>query len=390
MKILVIPSWYPPKSGHFFQELSEALHSENNQVDVLVNTNTSLKKFEYKNLFKKNVFHNESGLYVYRSVFYKIPKLNFLSSKLWVRKTYKLYLKYSKTHGHPDIIHTHSSMWAGVVAEKIHKRFSIPYVISEHRGRFVYNTEESKKLLASKYLPLIQKALKKASLITCVSPALCPKLIDIEPSVKEKLNIIPNTIDSENFTLSTLKHPETEFIWFSLGKLYPVKGFDILLKALKIVKSKSDKNVSLKIGGDGEDYKKLSALKKSLNLDTNVTFLGHLNKKEVISEMQDSHAFVLSSRFEAFGVVFIEANACGLPIVGTNVGGPSYIINKQNGVSVESENPEKLAEGMLFVMENYSKYNKQEIRNMTIKKYDKHHIAKKYCDEFSKIISGEN
>jgi len=387
MKILVIPSWYPPKSGYFFQELNEALRQENNDVDVLVNTITSLKKFNPKTLFQKNIYHKENGLNVFRNTFYNIPKLNFLSNKLWIRNTYKRYVEYYKKNGHPDIIHVHSSIWAGVVAYKINKRFSVPYVLTEHRSRFIYNTEEAKKLLPEKYYPLIKNALKNASLITCVSPALSTKLIDIESSVKDKLRIIPNTVDTEDFKLTKIESPKKTFVWFALGKLNPVKGFDILLYAMHDVIKKTEKKISLRIGGDGPEYKNLLRLRKSLNLEKNIVFLGKLTRNEVINEMQKAHAFVLPSRFEAFGVVYIEALACGLPVIGTDAGGQTSIINKQNGCIAEPENPESLARAMLELIKNYSNFNKEEIRNTVIRKYAKNTVAKEYCNQFSDIIN---
>lgn len=387
MKILVIPSWYPPNSGRFFQELSEALSGENNSVDVLVNTITSLKKFQLKTLFNKNVYHNEAGLNVYRNKFYNIPELNFLSNRLWIQNTFKRYVKYSEKNGHPDIIHAHSSIWAGVVASKINKRFSVPYVITEHRSRFVYNTDEAKKLLPEKFFPLIKTALQNASLITCVSTALNNKLIDIEASVKDKIITIPNTVDTNDFKPGNIEKPEDTFRWFSLGKLNYVKGYDILLNAFSELKTKTDKNTILRIGGDGPEYKKLLQLRKFLKLGKNVVFLGKLSRHDVITEMQNAHAFVLPSRFEAFGVVYIEAAACGLPVIGTDAGGQKSIINKNNGYIIEPENQNHLTNAMAELMKNYNSFNKQEIRELTIEKYNKTSIAKEYCRQFSKIIN---
>lgn len=387
MKILVIPSWYPPNSGRFFQELNEALYEENNTVDVLVNTITSFKNFQFKHLFNKNVCHNEAGLNVYRNKFYNIPKLNFLSNRLWIQNTFNRYVEYSEKNGHPDIIHAHSSIWAGIVAYKINRKFKVSYVITEHRSRFVYNTEEAKKMLPEKYFPLIKKALKNASLITGVSPSLNKKLIDIEESVKDKIIIIPNTVDTNIFKPINIEKPEDTFRWFSLGKLNYVKGFDILLKAFSELKNKTDKNIVLRIGGDGPEYKKLLQLRKFLNLEKNVVFLGKLGRNDVITEMQNAHAFVLPSRFEAFGVVYIEAAACGLPVIGTDAGGQRSIIDKNNGYIVEIENINALTNAMADLIKNYNLFNKQNIRDLTIEKYNKTSVAKEYCRQFSKIIN---
>ena len=387
MKILVLPSWYPPKGGRFFQELSEALLKENNSVDVLVNEVSSIKTFRFDSFFNKTVHSNESGLNVYRSTFYNIPKFDFLSNKLWIKQTFKSYVEYAKHAGHPDIIHVHSSIWAGVVAQMINKAFSVPYVITEHRSRFIYNTGEAKKMLPDKFFPYIKKALKSASLITTVSPALNAKLIDIESSVKVKIITIPNTVDVNDFQFSEITEPKNDFIWFSLGNLTHVKGMDILLNAFSEVVKKSKKTIIMRIGGDGPEYNKLFQLRKKLQLEKNVAFLGNLTRKQVIKEMRNSHAFVLPSRFEAFGVVYIEALSCGIPVVGTDAGGQSSIINKDNGYLVESESVEKLTEAMDQMMKNYNSFNKHEIRDFVVSKYEKSVVAKEYCKQFSKIIN---
>ena len=388
MKILVLPSWYPPKGGRFFQELSEALLKENNSVDVLVNENSSIKNFNFDSFFNNNIHSDETGLNVYRSTFYNIPKLDFLSNKLWIKQTFKSYVKYAKQAGHPDIIHVHSSIWAGVVAQMINEKFSVPYVITEHRSRFIYNTDEAKKMLPKKFFPYIKKALKAASLITTVSPALSTKLIDIESSVKSKIITIPNTVDVNDFQFSEITEPKNDFIWFSLGNLTHVKGMDILLHAFSEVVKKSNKSVLLRIGGSGPEYNKLFQLRKKLKLGKNIAFLGNLTRKQVIKEMRNSHAFVLPSRFEAFGVVYIEAMSCGIPVVGTDAGGQTSIVNKDNGYLVEPENPKELTEAMDQMMKNYTSFNKQEIRDSVISKYEKSVVAKEYCKQFSKIVNG--
>jgi len=389
MKILVLPSWYPPKGGRFFQELSETIHLQNNEVDILVNEINSIKTFR---VFKKKSgqVKNEFGLNVYRNFFYNIPKFDFFSNKLWIKRTYKQYVKYAEKNGHPDIIHVHSSIWAGVVAQKIHKKHFVPYVITEHRSRFIDNTDEAKNLLPKKFYPYIKAALKSASLITCVSPALKQKLIDIESSVKEKNIIIPNTVDVNDFKFSETFVSKEPFIWFSLGNLLQVKGMDILLQAFSEHIKRVDNKIFLRIGGDGPEKNKLIQLCKNLKIEKNVIFLGHLERNKVIKEMQNSHAFVLSSRFEAFGVVYIEAMSCGKPVIGTDAGGQSSIINSENGYIVESENYLKLADAMNKMIEEYAGFDKKKIREEVVLKYEKNTIAKQYCSEFQKIVNGRH
>lgn len=387
MKILIIPSWYPPNGGHFFQELSESIHQQGHSVDVLVNENISIKKLNLKKAFCNNKLSHENGLKVYRNYFYNIPKSDIINYKLWIKKYFKKYKNYAKQNGHPDIIHVHSTIWGGAVAALINKNFSIPYIITEHRSRFVYNTNEAKRLFKPQYIPDIKEALLHASRITTVTPALNAKLIDIEKSVKNKIISIPNTIDTKLFKPKDNKN--NTFTWFSLGNLEHVKGMDILLKAFSEVNKKYP-DANLNIGGHGSQYNNLQELSEKYNLEKKVSFLGKLAKEEVANQMQNADSFVLATRFEAFGVVFIEALACGTPIIGTKVGGPEYIIDKKNGILVEPENSEALSTAMITLMENYSQYNKKEISRTAANKYDKNIVAKKYCSLFEEVLNESN
>ena len=79
--------------------------------------------------------------------------------------------------------------------------------------------------------------------------------------------------------------------------------------------------------------------------------------------MMNSDCFVLSSNFETFGVVLIEALACGLPLIATKCGGPEDIVNKQNGILMDVENQLQLEDAMLTMYKNANKYDKQKLRS---------------------------
>ena len=387
MKILVLPSWYPPLGGRFFEELSVSISNSGADVDILVNQEKSVKQFCIKDIFTQNVFSKTENVNVYTTVFYRIPKLNILNEKRFIKSWFRNYEAYAKKNGHPDLIHVHSAMWAGAVAQLIFSKYAVPYVITEHRSRFIFNTPEAKAMLKNRFIPLINKALKTASYITTVSQALNNKLIDIESSVKNKIMSIPNTIDSSDFFYMHKSSDNEAFTFFSLGNLFYVKGFDILLEAFSLLIKKHSFKIKLRIGGNGPELQNLQMLAEKLNIINNIKFLLKLNRQEVIEEMQKSNAFVLPSRFEAFGVVFIEAGACGLPVIGANSGGPSYIINPENGILCENENVKSLVNAMDKMINNYNSFNKEKISEETIKKYDKTTVAKQYINLFNTVLN---
>ena len=130
----------------------------------------------------------------------------------------------------------------------------------------------------------------------------------------------------------------------SIGRFADQKGFDILLPALKILK---DKGLEFKciIGGDGEDREKLNSQRKELGLEGLIEFSGWVNDKKAYYERMD--IFVLSSRYEPFGIVLLEAMKYKTPIVATDCDGPLDIITDgENGLLVKRFNVGSLAAGL--------------------------------------------
>lgn len=102
--------------------------------------------------------------------------------------------------------------------------------------------------------------------------------------------------------------------------------------------------------------------------------------------MNKCDIFVLPSRYETFGVVYIEALASGKPVIATFNGGAEDIINEEVGVLVEIDNVNKLAQAMEKVRENYNKYNPESLRNYCTEKFSANVIIKKIINVYKKVI----
>ena len=178
--------------------------------------------------------------------------------------------------------------------------------------------------------------------------------------------------------------PTKNFRFLSIAFLNHNKGMDILLNGFaKVFKGK---NVELVIGGEGAEKDNLNNLANQLGISGQVTFLGPVNREQVKHEMQQCNVFVLASRFETFGVVFIEALATGKPILATKCGGPEAIVNKINGCLVPTENSTELSRAMEYMKENYHMYNPVEIRKDCIERFSENAIIKKVSQLY---LSGE-
>ena len=153
-------------------------------------------------------------------------------------------------------------------------------------------------------------------------------------------------------TVNVLKRSKRQGNKFiAVGRLEEQKGFDILIKAFKSVVA-SHSNASLEIYGEGTQRGVLRKLIREFDLEESVTLKGAT--KDISRAYAGADFFVLSSRFEGFGLVIVEAQAHGLPVVSFDCPrGPSEIISDGvNGLLVENGSCKKLAEKMIYLIDN--------------------------------------
>ena len=141
----------------------------------------------------------------------------------------------------------------------------------------------------------------------------------------------------------------------SIGRLDPQKGHETLLHAMAAV-ARHVPNVRLGIVGDtqhgGEEYRaSLLALRAELGLTDHVEFLGV--RRDVAALLAQAHAFVLASRWEGFGLVFLEAMAAAKPVVATRVSAiPEVVADNETGLLVPPDDPEALARALLDLLQD--------------------------------------
>ena len=148
---------------------------------------------------------------------------------------------------------------------------------------------------------------------------------------KGTIKVIPVGIEYE--LISSIKKSNNKSDIIYAGRLIEHKNLDLLLKSIYLLK-KEIPNIRCNIIGDGPEKEKLILLANELNLNNNVSFFKFLESyKVLISLMKSSKVFVLPSSREGFGIVVLEANACGLPVVTTNheMNAAKFLVYKNNG-----------------------------------------------------------
>lgn len=380
-KVLIIPSWYPTEEnnilGIFFKEQAAALKKHGCEVTVLYPEIRTLRS--YSSSWKQGVqIAEEDGLKVYRYKTYNpLPaRVPFSNAFVFYNRLKKLYKEMVRKDGKPDIIHAHSVLWGGWAAAKIAEEENIPLVVTEHSSKLIRN------LLKSYEKREVANTLKKANGIISVGPSLKKEL---QKYTDKHIFEIPNIVDYKAFqNISSKDSQKDRFRFLSLAFLTPNKGMDILIKSF--AKGFKGDDVELVIGGDGQQMDELVKLAKELGVDTQVRFLGRIDRQQVIAQMQNCDAFVLASKFETFGVVLIEALASGKPVISTRSGGPESIVNDKNGFLVPVDDVEELSKAMQQLYNHYHEYNPAEIRKECEDRFSEEVIVGKIKEVYHSLL----
>ena len=181
---------------------------------------------------------------------------------------------------------------------------------------------------------------------------------DVYPKIKNWCNnarYVEIGVDTEFFKPLESKSAFSEIKFLFVGRLIKIKNLPFLLKGFKKVLEKHC-NVSLYIVGDGEEKPKLEKLVKEWRIDNKVKFYGHLYKEKLLKMYQSADVFVITSEYENFPNVVLEAMACGLPVIATSVGGMIKQVKEgQTGFLVPLNDETVLSERMGFFIKNLDK-----------------------------------
>ncbi len=191
-----------------------------------------------------------------------------------------------------------------------------------------------------------------------------------ELNSKKPIYTVPNGIEFDLITKIKPAKEKSDIIF--VGRLISSKNIDVLIKSIKLIKKKNPEIKSLIIG-DGPEKKTLEALTQKLNLEKNVKFLDFLESNDdVYALMKSSKVFVLPSTREGFGIVVIEANACGVPVITINHkdnAARDLIEERKNGFVCQL-NEEEIAKRIERILIDSSGLNMKKVCMGLAKKYD--------------------
>ena len=238
-----------------------------------------------------------------------------------------------------DIVHLHVPNPAGILA----------ILASGYRGRLIVTWHSDiirQRRLAKMFEPIQRRFLANCDAIIATSPNYVESSPDLR-RLRKRTVVIPYGIEAAEFcspgdaALAAIKRGRSTPLLIAVGRLVYYKGFEYLVRAMARI------DATLMLVGDGPLRNPLERLARELGVADRIEFLGEMQPREIVPYYHAADLFVLPSiaRSEAFGIVQLEAMACGKPVVNTNLasGVPFASLDGVTGITVEPANADALA-----------------------------------------------
>lgn len=316
----------------------------------------------------------------------RYPRYLSLPRRVLFARAWRFYLAalHRATRTRPDLIHAHLAYPDGLAAVEYSRQIGgCPVVISVH-GHDVRELPEANP----HWRALIARALGQAAAVIVSSGDVQERVRGL--GVEEgRIHLIPQGVDCQQFKVAHARAPgEGGWRLLYVGRFDPRKGLGVLLQAMRLVRQRwADVRLQLVGGsaasGTGADYRRQVA---ALELADCVEFVPEQPPDEIAKFMAAADVFVLPSFYDSFGIVLVEAMACGLPVVATRCGGPEDIVDPAVGRLVAVGDAEDLAAGMLAVLENYEGYDRAAIRQQAEECYDYRRLAARIYALYEEVL----
>lgn len=346
--LLVLTPSYPNEDESFIAEtfVKYQVAELKQYFQKLIIISPVLRSFRCfkKDRLCKNYSYDNVDVYYPRSIYIPI----FWTGKLMIDNRLKVVEKtIDKYHLDFDLIHAHFTWPSGYIGVKLKEKYGKPVITTIHE-----NGEWFDKEVGMDH-PLINAAWSEADALIRVNRKDVPVLqrynkdvYSIPNGFSPSFYPIETTIAREQLNLSA----DTKIV-FSLGNLIKRKGFNYLIDAMDLICQQRN-DVICYIGGAGQEKGRLQRQIDKLHLGDNVRLLGSMPGDQLTLWMNACDLFVLPSLSESFGVVQIEALACGKPVVSArNRGSQEVIISDEYGLLVDPANSEDLAEKILVALD---------------------------------------
>lgn len=305
-----------------------------------------------------------------------------------------------------DIIHSHYWM-SGIAAASLSDGWAgspivhMFHTLGEMKNRIARSDEERE---GAYRVEGEKQVLRRADRIVVATLAELTQLRFLYKADASKMVVIPPGVNVSRFypipsdeakMFIGLK-PEDRMILF-VGRIEPLKGVDTLLEAMSCLQMKESRPVHLAIiGGDPSaspeemnvEMARLKNLCEVLGLDQSVVFLGVRDQDKLSYYYSAAEVVVMPSHYESFGMVALEAMACGTPVIASEVGGLAYLVRDgETGFTIPAEEPETLCEKLSWLLNDDELHAKMSAQAAAYAQdYAWEKIAKQIVDVYEGLV----
>ena len=274
-----------------------------------------------------------------------------------------------------DLIHSHYWLSAEV-ARALAPRWNVPRVQMFHTLGLVKREvmDEDIDGESDVRVQIEKRAVRESAAITAASEIEVGELVDLYDADRSKIAIIPCGVDPNLFrpmrqvdARDALKRDQCERIVLFVGRIEQIKGIDVLLRALGLLffrhpEYRNDLCLlvvggALDPGDDAPETEKIEELRRLVHqhrMEANVSFVGSMDQQRLALFYAAADVCAVPSLTESFGLVALEAMACGTPVVGTRVGGLQTLIEDgESGLLVPAGDYQALADAMARVLSDH-------------------------------------
>lgn len=388
MKVLWLASWFPnrtaPFNGDFIERHAIAAAAFAEQLFVVAVVKDDAMEKGSVEIVKRQ----EGNLTVY-TVYYGKGKFSPAEKLLSFRKYFslqkKIYRQIEQEYGRPDIVHVQVPMKAGLFAQYLERKYRIPYIVTEHWAGYDPLCRPNILNYGKTFTRLNNLVLKGAALVLPVSEYLGRLINDY--FVKIRYTVVPNVVNTELF----FPDPKCDSALLQLIHVSTMgyqKNMEAVVEALALWKQQGG---AFELNCYGPVNHALEKLVQQHSLQQQVFFHGEVAQPVLARAMQQADALILYSRYETFGCVLIEANACGVPVVVSDL--PvfhEFIKEGVNGVFVKQDDPAALAAALEKFAASKNNFDHQAIANSTKERFGYQTVGKQISEIYRSVLNNNN
>jgi len=243
-----------------------------------------------------------------------------------------------------DVIHAHAALPCGHAAALLSSRLKIPFVVTIH-GLDVFHTCYLGGLPAAWRRRVSVDVYRKARTVICISGRV-QDILKTGASADTCSTVVHNGVDPNLFSAKPAEVGQFDSEILVVGNLLRSKGHELVLRALGNL-GPAFPRLRCRIIGEGPDRAQFEALASDLGIAQQVQFVGRQSRSQVAEAMRRCSVFVLPSRNEGLGCVYLEAMSCGKPVIACRGQGIDEVIEHgANGWLIPVEGLEQLVQGL--------------------------------------------